>query len=61
MIYICNKLHENIFNGSIVLERTRFSYIKISKGHNSPKNISGVTLLVLCTLSDGGSYLNKVL
>ena len=27
---------------------------KISKGHNSVKNEGGVTVLVLCTLSDGG-------
>ena len=32
---------------------------KISKGHNSIKYISGVTVLVLCTLSDDGSYLYK--
>ena len=33
---------------------------KISKGHNSVKNVGGVTILVLCTLSDDGSYLYKV-
>ena len=33
---------------------------KISKGHNSVKNIGGVTVLFLCTLSDGGLYLCKV-
>ena len=27
---------------------------KISKGHNSVKNIGGVTVLFLCTTSDGG-------
>ena len=30
---------------------------KISKGHNSIKNVDGVTVLFLCTLSDGGLYL----
>ena len=33
---------------------------KISKGHNSVKNVGGVSVLVLCTLSDGGLYLYKV-
>ena len=30
---------------------------KISKGHNSVKNVGGVSVLVLCTWSDGGLYL----
>ena len=29
---------------------------KISKGHNSIKNVGGVRVLVLCTSSDGGLY-----
>ena len=33
---------------------------KISKGHNSVKNVGGVTVLFLCTLSDNGLYLYKV-
>ena len=33
---------------------------KISKGHNSVKNEVEVTILILCTLSDGGSYLYKL-
>ena len=33
---------------------------KISKGHNSIKNVGGVTVLVLCTLSDDGLHLYKV-
>ena len=28
--------------------------------HNSVKNVGGVTVLVLCTLSDGGLYVDKV-
>ena len=32
---------------------------QISKGHNSVKNEGGVTVLVLCTLSDGGLYVKK--
>ena len=33
---------------------------KISKGHNSIKNVGGVTVLVLCASSDEGSHLYKV-
>ena len=33
---------------------------KISKGHNSVKNVGGVTALVLCTSSDDDLYLYKV-
>ena len=33
---------------------------KISKGHNSLKIVDGVLILVLCTLSDDGSYLYQV-
>ena len=29
---------------------------KISKGHNSLKNVGGGTVLFLCTLSDDGLY-----
>ena len=33
---------------------------KISKGHNSAKNVGGVMVLVLCTSFDSGLYLNQV-
>ena len=33
---------------------------KISKGHNSVKNVGGATVFVLCTSSDDGLYLYKV-
>ena len=33
---------------------------KTLKGHNSIKNVGGVRILVLCTLSDDGLYLYKV-
>ena len=33
---------------------------KISKGHNSEKNVDRVTILFLSTSSDGGLYLYKV-
>ena len=34
---------------------------KISKGHNSVKNVGGVTVLFLCTSSVSGLYLYTVL
>ena len=33
---------------------------KISKGHNSLKNVGGVSVLVLCTLSDDENILNPI-
>ena len=33
---------------------------KLSKGRNFIKNVDGVTVLFLSTLSDGGLYLDKV-
>ena len=33
---------------------------KISKGHNSVKNVGGVTVLVFCISSDDGLYLYQV-
>ena len=33
---------------------------KISKGHNSVKNVGGVMVLVLCTSSDGGLHFYTV-
>ena len=40
MVYICTKFHENILDGIKVTEQTHFS-----KGHNSLKNVGGVTVL----------------
>ena len=37
VVYICIKFHKNILDGIKVIERTRFSLGKISKGHNSVK------------------------
>ena len=34
---------------------------KISKAHNSVKNVGGVSVLVLCTSTDDGLYLYQVL
>ena len=57
MAYICTKFHENILDGIKVIERTRFSEEKKSKGHNSVKNVNGVSVLVLYTSSDDDLYL----
>ena len=56
VVYISTKFHENILDGIKVIERTIF-LAKISKGHNSVKNVGRVTDLVLCTSSDDGLYL----
>ena len=49
-LYICTKFQENISK-----------YLKFSKGHNFIKNVDGVTVLVLCTLSNNTLYLSQVL
>ena len=53
LLYICTRFHENIINGINVTckEQTRFS-LKNLKGHNFTKIVGGVTVLVLCTLSE---------
>ena len=56
VLYISTKFHENILHGMKFIERTG----KISKGHNSVKNVGGVSVLVLCTSSDDGLYLYQV-
>ena len=60
LVHICTKFHENIPRGIKVIEQTQFVYEKISKGHNSVKKVDGVTILFLCTSSDGGLYLYQV-
>ena len=54
MVYISIKFHENILGGIKVLERTRFSSEKFQRAVIPLKNIGGVTVLVLCTLSNNG-------
>ena len=50
MLYICTK-----FNKKYSSYRADMIFIgKISKGHNSVKNVGGVRVLVLCTSSDDG-------
>ena len=47
ILYTCTKFQENISKGFRVIKRT---HTEISKGHNSIKNVGGVTVLVLYTL-----------
>ena len=56
VVNICTKFHEYILN-SIKVTVDMIFIGKISMGHNSVKNAGGVTILLLCTLSDGGLYL----
>ena len=56
VVYICTKFHENILDGIKFIERTRFSQEIFQRGY-SINNVGGVTVLVLCTLSDGRLHL----
>ena len=53
LLYICTKFHENenILDGIKVIQQTKFSSEKKLKEHKFTKNVGGVTILVLCTLS----------
>ena len=42
VIYICTKFHENILDGIKVIDRTWFSWVKVSKGRDSLKNVGGI-------------------
>ena len=61
MLYICAKFHEIILNGIKVIERTRISIQKITKGNNSAKNVGGVTFVYLCKSSGHALYFYQVL
>ena len=56
---ICIKFQENIFNGFRVIQR-KTCIGKFTKGNNSVKDVGGVIVLVLCTLSDNALYLSQV-
>ena len=60
MLYICAKFHEIILNG-ISYRADRISILKITKGNNSAKNVGGVTVVYLCTLSGHALYIYHVL
>ena len=55
VLYICVKFRENITNGIRVMERTRVhgrnGYIQCSKGNNSVKRQTRVTVYLFCKLS----------
>ena len=61
VVYICTTFHENILNGIKVIEPDTIFKAKISKGHNSVKNVGGVMVLFLCTSSDGGFKFEQIL
>ena len=52
MLYICIKFHENILKGVRVIEGLLFLFSGFSTGHNSVKNVGGVTVLDLFISSD---------
>ena len=60
MLYICTKCHENISKGFSVMEGLDFQYSKLSKGHNSVKNVGRSMVLALCISSNHALYLYKV-
>ena len=60
MLNSCTKFQENVSKGFRVIERMR-CILKFAKGHNSVKNVGGVMVLVLSTMSDNALYLYQVL
>ena len=60
MLYISTKFCEIISNGIKVI-KDMISLLKISKGNNSAKNVGGVTVVNLCTLSGHALYFYQVL
>ena len=60
MLYIFTKFCEIISNGIKVIERTRFLYGKLQRGIIPQKNVGGVNVINLCTLSGHGLNLCQV-
>ena len=60
MLYISTKFCEIISNG-ISYRANTISILKITKGNNSAKNVGGVTVVELCTLSGHAIYFYQVL
>ena len=56
VLYICEKLHNNILNGFQLTERTlvygRNGYAQCSKGNNSKSRQTRITIHVFCILSN---------
>ena len=61
MLYISTKFCEIISNGIKVIERTRFLYGKLQRGIIPQKNVGGVTVVELYTLSGHALYFYQVL
>ena len=61
MFYICAKFHEIVLNGIKVIEQTRFLVRKLQRGIIPQKNVGGMTVVNLCTLSGHALYFYQVL
>ena len=61
MLYICAKFHEIILERYQSYRADTISIRKITKGNNSAKNVGGVTVVYLCTLSGHALYFYQVL
>ena len=61
MLYISTKFCEIISNDIKVIERTRISILKITKGNNSTKNVGGVRVIDLCKSPGHALYFYQVL
>ena len=66
MLSMCTKFHENTFDGFNVIDGMRFPnksgcncQFKITKGHNSMRNVGAYKVFVLCIPFDDGLYLNR--
>ena len=61
MLYICAYFHEIILHGIKVIERTQCLYGKLQRRIIPQKNVGGVTVVNLCTLSGHALYFYQVL
>ena len=57
MIDICTKFLENISKGFRVIEQTRVPAFDFKRGIILSKILGGVTVLAVCTSSNGAPYL----
>ena len=60
MLYISTKFCDIISNGIKVIEQARFLYGKLQRGIIPQKNVGGVNVINLCTLSGHALYLCHV-
>ena len=61
MLYISTKFCENHLKRYQSYRADTISILKITKGNNSAKNVGGVTVIHLCTLSGHVLYFYQVL